>query len=284
MPRRNAAGRAPRPAAATNSPSPRRPAQSAEVISTVADGSALPVALGYAGRGWPVFPCKPGAKAPNTAHGYLDATTDPAVIRGWWRQHPGDNVAIATGAPGPDVLDVDVHEGGTGWPAFNRLKRAGLLTGAGALVRTPSGGLHVYFTGTSQSSGRLPRQHLDFKAAGGYVIAPPSSVLGRPYELLDHRDGAASLDWQAVRKLLGPPEPAPRRAARGNRDTRHLAGWVARQPEGNRNDGLFWAACRAIETGQADALDHLAVAAEAAGLAEHEAARTIASAARRAGS
>jgi hypothetical protein len=120
-------------------------------------------------------------------NGFKDATTDPAVIRAWWARCADLNVAIATGAPGPDVLDVDVHQDGAGWPAFDRLKRAGMLAGARALVRTPSGGLHVHFAGTGQDCGRLPRHHLNFKAAGGYVLAPPSVVYGKPYELLDHR-------------------------------------------------------------------------------------------------
>ncbi len=182
----------------------------------------LAQALAYAARGWPVFPCRPDAgtcpapdrcpcKAPVTPNGFKDATTDPEAIRGWWRRWPGANVAIATGTPGPDVLDVDVKPDGNGFAALNKLKRAGLLTGAARLVRTRSGGIHVYYAGTGQGCRGLPRHHLDFKAAGGYVLAPPSRVHGKPYELLDHRAGAAALDWQAVKQLLDPPRrPAHR--------------------------------------------------------------------------
>ena len=74
-------------------------------------------ALAYARRGWPVFPCQPGRKEPDTPHGFKDATTDPGRITAWWTAVPGRNVAIATGAPGPDVLDVDVRPGGSGYPA-----------------------------------------------------------------------------------------------------------------------------------------------------------------------
>ena len=98
---------------------------------------------------------------------------------------PGWNLAIATGAPGPDVLDVDQHgPDGSGFAAFARLRRAGLLTGATAYVRTPSGGLHAYFTGTAQRNGHLPDHHLDFRSAGGYILAPPSHVGGHPYQLV----------------------------------------------------------------------------------------------------
>jgi hypothetical protein len=104
------------------------------------------------------------------------------------------------------VLDVDVKPAESGFAALNRLKCASLLTGASALVRTRSGGLHVYYTGSRQRGGALPRHHLDFKAAGGYVLAPPSTVHGSPYQLVDKRPGTAGLDWSAVKRLLDPPQ------------------------------------------------------------------------------
>lgn len=243
----------------------------------------LSQALAYARAGWPVFPCRTGAKEPDTPHGFKDATTDPGQIHAWWQDRPDRNVAVATGAPGPDVLDVDVKPDGNGMPAFERLKRAGLLTGARAIVRTRSGGLHVYFSGTGQACGRLPARFLDFKAVGGYVLAPPSMVGGRRYELLDHRGGAdARLEWQAATRLLDPPKPPARLSRHDSGDLGKLAAWVAGLREGNRNDGLFWAACRAVETGHSD-LGGLVAAAVRAGLDEDEALRTVASAVRRAG-
>lgn len=245
----------------------------------------LAAALDYAARGWPVFPCKPGSKEPATSHGFKDATTDPDVIRHWWRRTPAANVAIATGAPAVDVLDVDVKPDGSGYAAFNRLKRAGLLTGALALVRTPSGGLHTYFVGTGQRCGALKRHFLDFKATGGYVLAPPSTVDGRAYELLDRRDASGVLDWASVARLLDPPRPAAPRPTRRRRKTgvEALAAWVAGQPEGNRNNALFWAACRAVEEGHGASLGELVAAAVQAGLDERSAWRTAQSARRQIG-
>jgi hypothetical protein len=46
-------------------------------------------ALAYARRGWPVFPCRLGGKAPATRHGFRDATTDAKQIRRWWERQPG---------------------------------------------------------------------------------------------------------------------------------------------------------------------------------------------------
>jgi hypothetical protein len=236
-------------------------------------------ALSYAATGWPVFPCLPGLKLPATKHGFKDATTDPTRIMRWWTIAPNCNVAIATGAPGPDVLDVDVHPSGNGYEAFNRLKREGLLEGARAYVRTPSGGLHAYFGGSEQTNGRLPEQHLDFRARGGYVVAPPSQVGERSYELLKTTDGQGDLDWGAVTRLLEPErQQRTERSAERPTEMGHLATWVERLHEGNRNDGLFWAACRALEAGQT--LDPLAEAALKTGLSELEIRRTLDSAQR----
>ena len=190
-------------------------------------GDVLGQALAYAMAGWPVFPCKPGRKVPNTEHGFLDATTSTAEIRAWWAVHPSDNVAIATGALGPDVLDVDVKPDGDGFAAFNRLRRAGLLTGARALVRTRSGGLHVYYAGTAQPSGRLVRHFLDLKAAGGYVIAPPSFVAA------DETGPAGGVRAARPPARHWPPRMAGRPAAAGS--TERSAGPAARRHVG---DGL----------------------------------------------
>ncbi len=238
-------------------------------------------ALAFAGHGWPVFPCQPGQKIPATRHGYLDATTDERQVTRWFGRRPDWNLAVATGAPGPDVLDVDQRGvAGSGFAAFNQLQRAGLLDGASAYVTTPSGGLHAYFAGSEQRNGHLVGQHLDFRSAGGYVLAPPSQVDGKRYELVKTLDGRGGLDWAAVTQLLQPPEqlrrPEPRQASGG--DASRLAEWVARQGEGNRNAGLFWAANRALEADRAADLSPLAVAARQAGLDEREIGRTLDSA------
>ncbi len=240
-------------------------------------------ALAYARHGWPVFPCLPGEKIPATRHGFRDATTDEQQITGWFGRGAGWNLAIATGAPGPDVLDVDQHgPAGNGYPAFNELRRAGLADGAAAYVRTPAGGMHAYFTGSDQHNGRLPRRHLDFRSQGGYIVAPPSQVGGNPYELIARPGGHRSLNWDAVTRLLEPQQQLhrPQLGPAPGLDLTHLARWVARQPEGNRNAGLFWAANRALDADHAADLSPLAVAARQAGLGDKEIIRTLDSARR----
>jgi hypothetical protein len=249
----------------------------------VTTNPTLQQALACAERGWPVLPCKPGQKIPATRHGYLDATTDPGLIRGWFGRRPDLNLAVATGAPGPDILDIDRRgPAGSGFPAMARLRSAGLLDGSADWVRTPSGGLHVYFAGSRQGTAHLPACHVDFLAAGGYAIIPPSQIDNTPYWRFKTLGGEGWLDWHAAASLLEPSRdyqrPGPRQAPEGH--VTRLARWVARQPEGNRNAGLFWAANRAREADPAADLSPLAAAARQAGLAEPEITRTLDSARR----
>ena len=59
-------------------------------------------------------------------------------------------------------------------------------------MRTPSGGLHAIFTGTTQHSAHLPASHVDFLAAGGYVLMPLLRVGGRPYQFIGPPGGSGA--------------------------------------------------------------------------------------------
>ena len=144
-------------------------------------------ALRYAAAGWPVFRCQPAKKIPFEGSArFKDATTDPDVIRSWWTRCPDANVAVPTGAPVGDILDVNVKPSGSGWASFNRLNRAGLHTRSRALVRTRSGGLHVYFTGTGQPCGRAPAHYLTSR--------PPVGLLAVAAELCERTNGSRRLN------------------------------------------------------------------------------------------
>jgi len=246
-------------------------------------------ALTYADAGIAVFPCVPGGKTPLTANGFHDATTNLDQINAWWTARPHANIATPTGAPGFDVLDVDVRADGNGWRSYHRAKAASLLDGWVRAVQTPSGGLHLHYPGTDQRNGSLRGLHVDFRGAGGYVLLPPSlgqtKTYSRRYETFSTGTGQGRpLDWSAVVDLLA-PATAPARAGGvvhpldGIDPTPALAAHVARQPEGNRDNALFWAACRAAEAGVRD-FEPLVAAAVTAGLTEHQAARTVLSAQR----
>ena len=158
--------------------------------------------------------------------------------------------------------------------------------GARAIVATPSGGLHAYFTGSDQRCGKLPRHHLDFRAHGGYIVAPPSQIGAKPYQVVSHRDACGGLDWDQVTGLLEPERhKIAHPAGAQHANLSHLSAWVAAlSPDShNRNDGLFWAACRAAEAGNETALADMAAAARSTGLSDREIAATIRSARRTAG-
>ena len=246
--------------------------------------------------GVPVFPCVPGAKRPLAQHGFHDATTDPSQVERWWNQSPDANVGVPTGAvSGVVVVDVDVHPTSSGFPAFIRARSAGLVADWSLVVRTPSGGLHAYFLADStgvQRSWQAPRQHIDFRGDGGYIVVPPSRVTdgsrpSRPYALIAVSPHAPrAVDAAGLRAFLDPPRPsAPRVPAPSHlgADPSRLVAWVASRPEGSRNHSLFWAACELARAGQSlgASLDLLGEAATTAGLTQHEAETTIRSAHRR---
>lgn len=250
----------------------------------------------------PVFPCVPGEKRPLTPHGFQDASSDLGVINSWWRHQPDANIGVPTGTVGGvDVVDVDVHDTGSGYTAFEHARRAGFVEGWAWMVRTPSGGLHAYFLHTDQGQQRswqVPGKHIDFRGDGGYIIVPPSQVMGddgvsHSYQQIavaeNRRPGP--IDAAGLRGFLDPPRPMrppqdlPAVGARPDK----LAAWVASRPEGARNGGLFWAACRMAEEGHDLSITTslLGEAAYTAGLPEREALATIRSAyriARRLGS
>jgi hypothetical protein len=148
-------------------------------------------ALKIAGKGKPVFPCKPN-KSPYyeknaLEHGCLDATTDPRKITAWWTRWPGANVGIPTGkASGVFVLDLDTYKPGAMTVAEFE-EKYGTIPHT-ATVRTGRGGLQFYFIYPdgeeirSSSGGLGP--HVDTRGEGGYALAPPSVTTSR-YEWIN---------------------------------------------------------------------------------------------------
>lgn len=206
----------------------------------------IEAALQYAAHGLPVFPCTPGGKHPLTERGFYEATTDEEKIRWWWDRYPDANLAVPTGAPGIDVLDVDTH-GGDGIASFRIACLAGLTRGYRAVVATPSGGYHLWYAGSSHGNGSLRGKALDFRGKGGYALVPPSVIDGRPYRFIERRwERSGTCDWEAVRALLSPPRPGPPPPPHPGNPT-PLLNFVARLQDGNRNNGFYWACKAAID-------------------------------------
>ncbi len=103
------------------------------------------MALEYAAAGVPVFPCLPGAKRPATAHSFYDRSRNPGTIDTWWRQ-ADYNLALVPDDLGCVVIDIDGPQGQDSWMQF--IAEHGIAFAPEWRVQTPSGGWHLYFSGS----------------------------------------------------------------------------------------------------------------------------------------
>ena len=272
---------------------------------------ALHAALITAARGLPVFPLSrtklPAVRSPHRdephtvncrgecgrpGHGVYDASTDPARIRALFAVAPwatGYGVACGAGPLFLVGLDLDVKHGADGVAALESLAAAhGFLVPSTVTVLTPSGGRHLWLTAPAavpNSAGRLA-PGIDVRGAGGYVVGPGSRTVAGRYALAPGAPAEVLAPAPpALLRLVAPPPPhrpahaGPRHPA--EKRAAALVRFVLDSREGERNGRLFWAACRAYDAGVGDALaPALVTAAVHTGLSEHEAAATVASAAR----
>jgi hypothetical protein len=242
------------------------------------------VAVRLARRGFSVFPCREGGKAPVTSDGLKSATTDMERVRAWWEHRPRCNVGVHCGRSRLVVLDLDAPKGARtehGRESLVRaLSRVGVfatfeeLRGMTFAVSTPSGGDHLWFryagTDVRPSAGTVG-PGIDVRALESYVIAYPNG------------NGVPVAPLPAVLRGMLLPKPPPRRSSSEVPSEHRLAKvleLVEHGQEGCRNGLLFWAACRFAECGQsvAAALDSLVPAARCSGLSAGEAERTVRSA------
>jgi hypothetical protein len=140
--------------------------------------NCLSSALRYAELGYPVLPIAPNSKVPAVEGGLLSASTDPAVIRGWFEGNTALNVAIRTDG----LLVVDIDGADNPWPA-DPAQRIELHETS--VSQTPKGGFHHIYRQPEGSSFRNTAskiaKRVDTRADGGYIVAAPSIIDGRPY-------------------------------------------------------------------------------------------------------
>jgi hypothetical protein len=150
-------------------------------------------ALHLAAFGWPVFPLEPASKRPLGAlvpHGFEDASTDEHAIARWWKRVPDANLGVATGAPGPTVVDVDA-------PEHMPIGLDQRLVATGAPTVATTRGSHFYFAGTGDTTHALfngERKYGEIRGVGSYVVAPPSvHPSGKVYVWTNEVNGALPL-------------------------------------------------------------------------------------------
>ncbi|WP_329023353.1 bifunctional DNA primase/polymerase [Streptomyces sp. NBC_00690] len=219
----------------------------------------LAAALTAAGRGWPVFPLRPGdkrpaghaeARCPGTGRctdGHRTpeqrATLDPDVLAAAWGTAPY-NIGIATGPAGLLVVDLDVPKDDNdtspeewagvtdGMDVFAVLcEQAGeRLPTETYTVRTRRGGLHLYFTApegkTLRSGAGALGWKVDTRAWGGYVLAAGSTMNGRTYEIVHDAPPLPLPAW--LSDALTPlPASAPMPIETLSAHMRHASAYVA---------------------------------------------------------
>lgn len=205
------------------------------------ENSLLAAALAYAAMGLPVFPCAPRTKIPRTEHGFLDATTDEATIRGWWTRWPLANIGMPTGKPaGCFAVDIDPAKGGD--ESIERLESEHGRLPDTTESHTGGGGRHKLFGhpgGYVKCSESELAPGVDIKGDGGYIVLPPSiHPSGKPYvwelssDIANVRPVAAPA-WllDLVRQPAEGTPPGPTGAAVGDPGGNPI-------PEGQRNGTL----------------------------------------------
>ena len=243
-------------------------------------------------RNIPVFPCRLDNKRPFTFRGFLDASTDPGIVRAWWTMRPGALIGVPTGVKFV-VIDTDEkHEDARLW-----VEQANLpIT---RTHRTRSGGRHFLFkphpdVGCTQS---LIAPGVDTRGHGGYIIWWPACG----FEVL-HPNILAEVPQWIVDILRSRQKPSPAAipnddpfsaygrslASNGSgaqsNDYAGIISTVANAQEGTRNALTFWGACRMAELVKDGVLsrDHafnlVVEAACHSGLPHSEAMRTVQSA------
>lgn len=149
--------------------------------------------------------CGSVGKHPATLNGVKDATTSLAHIRAWWENDPDANIGVH-GGPGYVWIDLDVKKG-------NGIKALADYLGTDQWnledltysVRTPTGGLHLYFKCDGAIGDRVnilgPGSGIDIRGAGGYVAGPGSTIGDKAYEVV--KDKPIAQVPQSLLSLIG---------------------------------------------------------------------------------
>lgn len=138
-------------------------------------------ALWYAEQGLHVFPLMQHSKQPfPRSHGCNDATNDVEQVRRWWGAAPTANIGIATGHI-VDVIDIDGLAGNVELCKLLAENSRALDRVVGKVSTPRAGGRHLYLPAKGYGNGAKLADAIDYRGAGGYVVAPPSFVIEQSY-------------------------------------------------------------------------------------------------------
>lgn len=273
---------------------------------------ALEYALRTQERGYEVFPTTrmklPAIRSPHRndppgtprcrgecgrlGHGVHDATADPDRLADMFAAAPhaaGYGIACGRGDYPLLGIDLDRKNGVDGVEAFAQLAdQHGVTIPETTIIRTASGGEHRWFIGPAgapvQNSASKLGPGIDVRGYGGYLIGPGSVTTKGVYTVANAHPVAEFPDELVPLTLTPPPKPRrPMPTMPGPQRGSALLGlvkFVLGAGQGELNNRLYWAACRAYETGtEADAISRALVgAAVSLGHPDRAAERTVSSA------
>ncbi len=141
---------------------------------------SLNYALNYAKHNFKVFPLKVNTKDGQLCKSWKkEATTNESIIRSMWKEN--NNVAVTTGN-GLIVIDVDVKNDKNGLKSIEPFLNSFPKT---FTVKTTSGGYHYWFLVDKDIPCKVNLyEGIDIRGEGGYIVAPPSIVNNKRYEII----------------------------------------------------------------------------------------------------
>jgi RecA-family ATPase len=167
--------------------------------------------LGYAERGWFVFPVTKGKSKPPLITGWQEkSSADPHCINQWKKQFPGCNWGLDCEKSGLCVIDVDNKNGKPGDDSFLDLELDHGLPPT-FTVKTPNGGFHHYYSGLTASTAGKLGPGIDTKSIGGYVVIPESKRSTGIYEIVRHCDQIPPLPTSLKNQISLPLQKDPER-------------------------------------------------------------------------
>ena len=114
--------------------------------------------------------CRDPGKHPRLAGWKRLASTNPAVVGGWWRRWPDANPGLATGRRF-DVLDLD---GPQGAEALRAVLSIAPQEHPGPVAHTGSGGWHLLYAPSRLGNRVRLLPGVDWRGQDGLIVAPPS--------------------------------------------------------------------------------------------------------------
>jgi putative DNA primase/helicase len=185
--------------------------------------TAAQAAVQAAERGWFIAPFRvwKDANGDKQSAGRVgwkaEASNDPSRIEDWWQRWPDAVIGVVTKASGLLVIDLDLHDTGVdglaNWEQLIGQHAAGEIPMT-YTVRTPTGGLHLYFTNTDETiknSASKLAPGVDVRGAGGksggIVFGAGSVRYDGLYTVVDDSPVAPLPEW--LKELLRDEEEEP---------------------------------------------------------------------------